>query len=178
MEPGLKKDDVVLVRKVDFFPFYQKSGLEIEDLEDAESNSPKIDEETDRIKTLRMNRSVGRMPISQYTIWSSPPTSLPGDIVVFKNPQTFLPLEVEMKRLIGLGGQRIRPKDSYSKITNIPPYSIWVENDTKLDPGDSRIFGPVSKKLVLGQADYIIWPPSRWGKIDRKRPAVGRAWWA
>jgi hypothetical protein len=73
---------------------------------------------------------------------------------------------------------KIRPKDSYSKITNIPPYSIWVENDTKLDSGDSRIFGPVSKKLVLGQADYIIWPPSRWGKIDRKRPAVGRAWWA
>jgi signal peptidase I len=108
MEPALKKDDVVLVRKFDFFPFYQKSGLEIEDLEDAESNGPKIDEETDRIKTLRMDRSVGRMPISQYTIWSSPPTSLPGDIVVFKNPQTFLPFEVEMKRLIGLGGQRVR----------------------------------------------------------------------
>ena len=108
MEPALKKNDVVLVRKVDFFPYYLKSGLGIEDLEDADSNSPKIDEETDRIKALRVDRSVGRMPISQYTIYSSPPNLLPGDIVAFKNPQTFLPLEIEMKRLIGLGGQRVR----------------------------------------------------------------------
>jgi signal peptidase I len=114
MEPTLKQNDIVLVRKVDFFPYYHKHGLEMKDLEIQDSR--RIDEETDRIKSMRMNASVGKPLIDEYTVWSSPPISLPGDIVAFKNPESFLPSRVEMKRIVGLGGQRVR------RISSIPLY--------------------------------------------------------
>lgn len=72
---------------------------------------------------------------------------------------------------------KIRPRDSYNTIKNIPPYSVWVENDNEEYSCDSRKFGAVSKNLVVGQVDRIVWPISRWGRLDRERPAVGRAWW-
>ena len=106
MEPTLKQNDVVLVRKVDFFPYYHNHGLEIQDLE-TEGNSQKIDEETDRAKNILMNIGAGKAPFNEYSTWTSPPLSLPGDIVAFKNPQTSSPVQIEMKRLIGLGGQRV-----------------------------------------------------------------------
>ena len=57
----------------------------------------------------------------------------------------------------------------------IPPYSLWVEGDNHTVPSyDSRpsptykSHGPISKKLVVGIAEYIIWPPSRIGWINQK----------
>ena len=87
--------------------YYQKHGIEIQDLE-MSGTSPKIDEETDRIKSGRMDASTGKHLVDQYTVWSSPPVCLPGDIVAFKNPETFSPVKVEAKRVVGLGGQRVR----------------------------------------------------------------------
>ena len=74
---------------------------------------------------------------------------------------------------------KVRPKDSYSKIINIPPYSVWVENDNDsfTKSKDSRTFGALSKNLIIGQVDRIIWPPSRWSSVGNERPAIGRAWW-
>ncbi len=108
MEPTLMRNDVVLIRKSDFFPYWFPSrGIGMEELEMNEG-SPKIDEETDRIKSMKMDALVGRRPIDEYTIWSSPPTCVPGDVVAFKNPKTFSPVQIEMKRIVGLGGQRVR----------------------------------------------------------------------
>ena len=92
---------------------------------------------------------------------------------------TFLciPLKLNVLFLKSFFLFKVRPKNSYSKIINIRPYSVWVENNSETDFEDSRTFSSVSKKLLIGQADRIIWPPSRWGKIRRERPAVGRAWW-
>ena len=106
MEPTFKQNDIVLVRKVDFFPHYHENGLNIKDLE-MDSNSARIDEETDRLKNMRMNTSAGKAPIGEFTIWTTPPISLPGDIVAFKNPQSSSPIQIEMKRIVGLGGQRV-----------------------------------------------------------------------
>ena len=54
----------------------------------------------------------------------------------------------------------------------VPPYCIWVEGDNhgeSLNGGDSRSHGPVSKKLLVGIAEYRLWPPWRVGKIDDKK---------
>ena len=107
MQPCLKEGDVVLVRKCDFFPYYQKHGRGINDLHSNE-DGPNLDEETDRDKLIQMNMLCGRSQPHQFNIWTSPPLSLPGDVVVFMIPQTFSPIELEMKRVIGLGGQRVR----------------------------------------------------------------------
>eukprot|EP00551_Chaetoceros_affinis_P004201 CAMPEP_0203662538 /NCGR_PEP_ID=MMETSP0090-20130426/475_1 /ASSEMBLY_ACC=CAM_ASM_001088 /TAXON_ID=426623 /ORGANISM="Chaetoceros affinis, Strain CCMP159" /LENGTH=150 /DNA_ID=CAMNT_0050525343 /DNA_START=19 /DNA_END=471 /DNA_ORIENTATION=+ len=107
MAPTLMRNDVVLVRKVDFFPYYRERGIDMEDLE-TDNGSPKIDEETDRVNSMLMEKMIGKRPIDEYTIWSSPPTCLPGDVVAFKNPTTFSPVQIDMKRIVGLGGQRVR----------------------------------------------------------------------
>lgn len=107
MEPTFKKNDILLVRKVTFFPFYHKHGINIEDLQN-QNNNTKIDHETDRINMLRMDKSVGKAPINEFTIWSTPTLSLPGDIIVYKNPHTFSPIKIDVSRIVGLGGQRVR----------------------------------------------------------------------
>ena len=55
----------------------------------------------------------------------------------------------------------------------IPPYSLWVEGDNhKVQSYDSRpspthqSHGPISKKLVVGIAEFVVWPPTRIGWVE------------
>ena len=125
-----------------------------------------------------MDISVGKNSVDAFTLWRSPPNALPGDLVLITNPNTFTPMKNHVRRLIGLPSQKVR---SFQKIETIPPYSIWVEGENKTqsneDTGDSSLYGPVSKKLLIGQVQCIIWPPTRWGFVERIRPPSGRVWW-
>jgi hypothetical protein len=58
--------------------------------------------------------------------------------------------------------------------TSVPPYSIWIEGDNPVKSKDSRCddHGPVSKKLLVGVAEYRIWPPWRLGKLNNTPLAV------
>ena len=95
--------------------------------------------------------------------------------------------------------RRFRSLDEYRtgmKIatTSVPPYSLWVEGDNKNNSYDSRTrrrrsrrrniddtstvdeaslggHGPVSKKLLIGIAEYRIWPPWRIGKLPKHAPS-------
>jgi len=90
--------------------------------------------------------------------------------------------------------RRFRSLDEYRtgmKIatTSVPPYSLWVEGDNKNNSNDSRTrrrlrrntdtvdvaasgrHGPVSKKLLIGIAEYRIWPPWRFGKLSKQAPS-------
>ena len=60
-----------------------------------------------------------------------------------------------------------------SSAVTIPPYSLWVEGDNhKIQSYDSRpspthqSHGPLSKKLVVGIAEFVVWPPTRIGWIN------------
>ena len=60
-----------------------------------------------------------------------------------------------------------------SSAVTIPPYSLWVEGDNhKIQSYDSRpspthqSHGPLSKKLVVGIAEFVVWPPTRIGWIE------------
>lgn len=56
----------------------------------------------------------------------------------------------------------------------VPPYCIWVEGDNvdkSLVSSSSRSHGPVSKKLLVGIAEFRLWPPWRVGKLDNKKPS-------
>lgn len=93
-----------------------------------------------------------------------------GDVVVLRSPLD--PKKIMIKRVLGLGGHTvgIRPTSQYPRNqVKIPTAHLWVEGDN-IHSVDSNEFGPVSTGLVIGKANYIIYPFSRWGPI----PVAGR----
>ncbi|HET6964367.1 MAG TPA: signal peptidase I [Acidimicrobiales bacterium] len=100
-----------------------------------------------------------------------------GVALGFAQDQTVL-----IKRVIGLPGDRISasgghvyvdgellvepylPKgvqtSSFGPVT-VPAGRVWVMGDNRGDSLDSRVFGPVPEKSIVGRAVWKVWPPWR-----------------
>ncbi|ODV79135.1 LexA/Signal peptidase [Suhomyces tanzawaensis NRRL Y-17324] len=86
-----------------------------------------------------------------------------GDVIMFRSPEN--PEKILTKRVVGLQGDRVRPKSPYPKAqTVVPRNHLWVEGDNAFHSIDSNNFGPVSQGLVVGKVVTILWPLSRFGK--------------
>ncbi len=114
-----------------------------------------------------------------------------GEVIIFKYPED--PKRDFVKRLIGLPGERILIREGkiyingslvtnpavadryyYSEVdgsygvvaeTEIPTDSYYVLGDNSINSKDSRYWGFVPKKYVVGEALFIYWPPWRMGFI-------------
>jgi hypothetical protein len=72
-------------------------------------------------------------------------------------------------QLISMGNNR------YNSIIHVPENTIWVEGDNCKDSQDSyTTYGAISKKLIVGVVDRIIWPPSQIGEVPRINPPFYR----
>jgi signal peptidase I len=100
--------------------------------------------------------------------------------------------ELCIKRIIGMGGQwvSIRPtmvnvhseqenSENNNTTTNrykqrtwqsLPVYTFYVEGDNSTT--SVRMDDPISKHLLVGIAEYIVWPPSRWGTRLTRRTSI------
>ena len=105
-----------------------------------------------------------------------------GDVVVFHFPGD--PGQEYIKRIIGLPGDTIRVNNGTVSINGQPidePYiaanpryqgkwevpagHIFVLGDNRNNSSDSHNWGSVPMENVIGEAFFIYWPPTDWGKI-------------
>jgi signal peptidase I len=98
-----------------------------------------------------------------------------GVALGFAQDQTVL-----IKRVIGLPGEVVEGRDGHVYIdgrllvepylprgtytsnfgpVTVPRGYVWVMGDNRTDSEDSRVFGPIPEKSIIGRAIWKVWPP-------------------
>ncbi len=108
-----------------------------------------------------------------------------GNVVIVGDPRGTG--EHYLKRVVGLPGEEVRLADGMLFIDGVhlpEPYlgglpsvvgldcSRWrlsggeyfVLSDNRAHGTDSRDFGPIGRKLIIGRVRFRVWPPCRWGR--------------
>lgn len=127
--------------------------------------------------------------VSRFIYRFHPPRR--GDVIVFRYPEN--PRRDFVKRLIAFGGETVEISSGKVKIggepldcpeifrkvyyfnrggygaegvqITVPDDCYFVLGDNSASSRDSRYWGFVPQKLLLGKAFVIWWPPARMGKI-------------
>jgi signal peptidase I len=106
------------------------------------------------------------------------------DVVVFRRPRSG---ELMLKRIVGVGGDRVGIEDGvlyvngrairepfvdhrlvdsvYFGPVRVPSGAVFVMGDLRSNSIDSRAFGPVPRRGILGRVDLRIWPPGEAGGL-------------
>ena len=92
-----------------------------------------------------------------------------GEVVSLTSPTN--PDQKIIKRIIGLEGDKVRTLSYKNRNIKVPKGHCWVEGDHHGQSLDSNLFGPVAMGLILAKASHIVWPPSRWQRLEAKMPS-------
>ena len=97
--------------------------------------------------------------------WHVKPQDIqPGDIVALTSPSdrniSFI------KRVVGVEGDFLNTPRYRLNSVMVPRGHCWVEGDNYRSSLDSNKFGPISMGLIKGKATYVVWPPSRWSRLN------------
>jgi signal peptidase I len=115
-----------------------------------------------------------------------------GDVIVFKNPKD-PSLEPYIKRIIGLPGDTVRvtggtvfindepmsepyisAPPTYEGAWTVPPESLFVLGDNRNSSSDSHAWGMVPMQNIIGKAEVVYWPPSRWQLLNQATAAAAQ----
>jgi signal peptidase I len=122
-----------------------------------------------------------------YRFWSP----ARDDIIVFRPPEEANMGDKDLiKRVVAVGGDTLEIKDNALYINNqrqeepfiyrdspmglgmgdfgpvtIPPGNVFCMGDHRSNSDDSRYWGTLPVKNIIGKAFFIFWPPTRIGRI-------------
>jgi signal peptidase I len=104
-----------------------------------------------------------------------------GDVVVFHSPLS--EKEDLVKRIVAVAGDRVAVRQGalyvngvaheepylleqniegdYPEIL-IPAGRVFVMGDNRNNSGDSRLFGPLERSMIIGEAFVVYWPIRHW----------------
>jgi signal peptidase I len=122
-----------------------------------------------------------RLVVEKVTYRLHPPRR--GDVVVLKLPQN--PAELLIKRVVAVAGETVEihdgevwiegqplvetyvatPTEGLMAPRQIPADTVFVLGDNRGQSNDSRSFGPVSTRNVVGRAVFSYWPPQTIGLV-------------
>lgn len=111
----------------------------------------------------------------------------PNDVVVFVAPESRDSVEQDfIKRIVATAGMNVQvvngklvvndktrdepftradnPTANYGPII-VPQGRVFVMGDNRANSRDSRFFGPVEKKELIGRAFFVYWPLNRAGML-------------
>eukprot|EP00611_Tribonema_gayanum_P019472 TRINITY_DN3379_c0_g1_i2.p1 TRINITY_DN3379_c0_g1~~TRINITY_DN3379_c0_g1_i2.p1 ORF type:complete len:141 (-),score=15.45 TRINITY_DN3379_c0_g1_i2:518-916(-) len=91
----------------------------------------------------------------------------PGEVLIFRSPTD--PHEYCVKRLIKRGEGYVRPR-GVGRMQHVPRGYCWFEGDNPDNSIDSLDYGPIPSALVEGKVTFILWPPSRFGRVESQLP--------
>jgi signal peptidase I len=135
--------------------------------------------------TMEPNLHAGQLVIVDTTTYqnSSPQR---GDVIVFHYPDN--PADTYIKRVIGLPGETLEIRSGEVIIDGqtivepyildgmpeaqrgkwvVPPENYFVMGDNRAHSSDSRSWGFLEHRLIIGKASMIYWPPSQWGGVPQ-----------
>lgn len=131
------------------------------------------------VPTIEVNDKV---IVTNFTYWFDGPQR--GEVVVFHYPEN--PKKDFIKRCVGLPGETLEFKDSKLYINGelveepylpvglefedygpvqIPEDAYFMCGDNRNYSSDSRVWGFVDRKLIIGKAQVIYWPFDRWARL-------------
>ena len=161
MKQTLKIGDHILVNKFIYgvkIPYLHKTLIPIED--------PK-----------RGDIVVFRYPVDPDKDFIKRVIGIPGDVIEIRDKKLYLNgkrvnhdygIHTDPRIL----GENVRPRDNFGPVT-VPPHSLFVMGDNRDESYDSRFWGYVDYKAILGKAFIIYWSWDkenfgvRWGRIGR-----------
>lgn len=91
-----------------------------------------------------------------------------GDVIAITSPKD--PSQKLIKRIIGLEGDTVRTLSYKKRFVTVPAGHCWIEGDNHPKSLDSNSFGPVALGLLVAKASHLVWPPSRWGRVESYLP--------
>jgi hypothetical protein len=131
--------------------------------------------EQERARVRQAERVAGCIDHRPALWYECPPTAVAGDVVVCASPVD--PGERIVKRVTGVGGQWLRGSGSerqWQRLQALPPYTLYLEGSNRESSQDSRELGPLSKNLLIGVAEWVVWPRFRRLKREAVTDERGR----
>lgn len=98
--------------------------------------------------------------------------AIPGDWIEIRNNRVYLakrqtgPFKEQNEPFINKADQSCDPPlCNLRKPIQVPPGHFFMMGDNRAQSDDSRKWGPVPKKWIIGRAFFTYWPPDRIGTL-------------